>query len=179
MTDTGIVRRVDMLGRVVIPKEIRNTFKIGFGDPMEIYTANGEIVLKKYSPIPNLHKVSEQVAESLNKMTEHSVLICDKSEYIAAVGDDVENAASKAISSEVENVLAENKTKLSNFSDGTGTVSLYEGANIFHNQLFAPVTVGGETVGLIILCNTEKDKPITSSDVRLATLGAEFISANS
>ena len=84
MKATGIVRRIDDLGRVVIPKEIRRTMRIREGDPLEIYTDNdGEVIFKKYSPIGELNSFATQYAETLHKTGEISVLICDRDAVIA------------------------------------------------------------------------------------------------
>ena len=79
MKATGIVRRIDDLGRVVIPKEIRRTMRIREGDPLEIYTdREGEVIFKKYSPIGELTNFSAQSANTLNKVCTMDVIICDK-----------------------------------------------------------------------------------------------------
>ena len=87
MKATGIVRRIDDLGRIVIPKEIRRTQRIREGDPLEIFTtADGEVIFKKYSPMGELMMFAEQYAEVLQKNIGHTVLICDRDTIIAAVG---------------------------------------------------------------------------------------------
>lgn len=95
MKSTGIVRKVDELGRVVIPKEIRKTSFISEGTPLEIYSGDdGEIVLKKYSLIKNLKSYSEEVAESLNSLIKGKVVICDNNEVISSSGINVKSATS-------------------------------------------------------------------------------------
>ena len=87
MKATGIVRRIDDLGCVVIPKEIRRTMRIREGDPLKIYTsAGGEVIFKKYSPIGELSKFSQQYAEAMIKHTSLLVIICDRDHCIAAAG---------------------------------------------------------------------------------------------
>ena len=87
MKATGIVRRIDDLGRVVIPKEIRRTMRIREGDPLEIYTdRDGEVIFKKYSPIGELNTFAAQYAETLHKTCELDVIICDRDAVIAAAG---------------------------------------------------------------------------------------------
>ena len=92
MKDTGIVRRIDVLGRVVIPKEIRKTLKINEGDPVEIYTEKDALVIKKYSPVKTLGGSLDCAAESLAKCTGHSVIICDKANYISAAGSGIKES---------------------------------------------------------------------------------------
>lgn len=87
MKATGIVRRIDDLGRVVIPKEIRRTLRIREGDPLEIFTdREGEIILKKYSPIGELNQFAKQYADSLSQTTGHIVCIADRDQLIAVSG---------------------------------------------------------------------------------------------
>ena len=84
MKATGIVRRIDDLGRVVIPKEIRKTLRIREGDPLEIFTAtDGEVILKKYSPIGELNEFSQEYAETLAEVLGYGVLITDLDSIIA------------------------------------------------------------------------------------------------
>ena len=87
MKATGVVRRIDDLGRVVIPKEIRRTLRIKEGDPLEIFTdKEGEIILKKYSPIGELSEFASEYAETLTKTTGHIACITDKDTVIAVSG---------------------------------------------------------------------------------------------
>ncbi len=106
MKATGIVRRIDDLGRVVIPKEIRRTMRIREGDPLEIYTdRDGEVIFKKYSPVGELTSFAGQYAETLWRTCELSVLICDRDNVIAHAGLPKKDFADKAISSELEAMI--------------------------------------------------------------------------
>ncbi len=106
MKATGIVRRIDDLGRVVIPKEIRRTMRIREGDPLEIYTdRDGEVIFKKYSPVGELTSFAGQYAETLWRTCELSVLICDRDNIIAHAGLPKKDFAEKAISSELEAMI--------------------------------------------------------------------------
>ena len=88
MKATGIVRRIDDLGRVVIPKEIRRTMRIREGDPLEIYTdRDGEVIFKKYSPMGELGTFVGELAEALSRTAGLSVAICDRDAVIAAAGE--------------------------------------------------------------------------------------------
>ena len=106
MKATGIVRRIDDLGRVVIPKEIRRTMRIREGDPLEIYTdREGEVIFKKYSPIGELNTFAGQYAETLYKTCDLSVIICDKDTVIASAGVPKRDFQDKRISAETESVI--------------------------------------------------------------------------
>ncbi len=106
MKATGIVRRIDDLGRVVIPKEIRRTMRIREGDPLEIYTdREGEVIFKKYSPVGELNSFAAQYAETLHKTGEIAVIICDRDAVIAAAGVPRKDYLEKHISKELEKII--------------------------------------------------------------------------
>ena len=105
MKATGIVRRIDDLGRVVIPKEIRRTMRIREGDPLEIFTdRDGEVIFKKYSPIGELTGFAAQYAETLHKTCDLSVVICDRDTVVACAGVSKKEFADRAMSAELEEV---------------------------------------------------------------------------
>jgi len=106
---TGVVRRIDDLGRIVIPKEIRRTLRIKEGDPLEIFTdREGQIILKKYSPIGELSEFATGYAETLSKTTGHIACITDKDSVIAVSGGSKKEFLEQSLSSELEKVM-ENK----------------------------------------------------------------------
>ncbi len=106
MKATGIVRRIDDLGRVVIPKEIRRTMRIREGDPLEIYTdREGEVIFKKYSPIGELAQFAAQYAETLHKTCGISVVICDRDAVIACAGVPKREYTDRKISAEAEKII--------------------------------------------------------------------------
>jgi AbrB family transcriptional regulator (stage V sporulation protein T) len=108
---TGIVRRIDDLGRVVIPKEIRRTLRIREGDPLEIFTdREGEVILKKYSPIGELSDFAAQYAESLHKTSGHITCISDRDTIIAVSGASKKEFLEKSLSPEIEKVMEEKTT---------------------------------------------------------------------
>ena len=101
MKATGVVRRIDDLGRVVIPKEIRRTLRIKEGDPLEIFTdKEGEVILKKYSPIGELSEFAEEYAETLTKTTGHIACITDKDTVIAVSGASKKELLEQGVSSQ-------------------------------------------------------------------------------
>lgn len=106
MKATGIVRRIDDLGRVVIPKEIRRTMRIREGDPLEIFTdRDGEVIFKKYSPIGELTAFAAQYAETLHKTCELSVVICDRDSVVASAGVSKKEYNEKRLSDHLERVM--------------------------------------------------------------------------
>ena len=110
MKATGIVRRIDDLGRVVIPKEIRRTMRIREGDPLEIYTdREGEVIFKKYSPIGELSAFAAQYAETLYKTCNMAVIISDRDAVIASAGVSKKEYGDRKLSDELESIM-ENRT---------------------------------------------------------------------
>ena len=106
MKATGIVRRIDDLGRVVIPKEIRRTLRIREGDPLEIFTdREGEVILKKYSPIGELGTLAKMYAESLAQTLDCTVCITDTDQVVAVSGSGKKDLQDQFIGKEMENVL--------------------------------------------------------------------------
>jgi AbrB family transcriptional regulator (stage V sporulation protein T) len=106
MKATGIVRRIDDLGRVVIPKEIRRTMRIREGDPLEIYTdREGEVIFKKYSPIGELASFAAQYADTLHKTCSLAVVICDRDAVIACAGVPRKEFNDKQLSDEMEAII--------------------------------------------------------------------------
>ena len=106
MKATGIVRRIDDLGRVVIPKEIRRTMRIREGDPLEIYTdREGEVIFKKYSPIGELAVFAAQYAETLHKTCQLAIVICDRDAVVASAGVPKKDYGDRKISAEFEDLI--------------------------------------------------------------------------
>lgn len=102
MKATGVVRRIDDLGRIVIPKEIRKTLRIKEGDPLEIFTdREGQVILKKYSPIGELSEFATEYAETLAKTTGHIACITDKDMVIAVSGGSKKEFLEQSISKDL------------------------------------------------------------------------------
>ena len=118
MKATGIVRRIDDLGRVVIPKEIRRTLRIREGDPLEIFTdREGEIILKKYSPIGELSAFAKQYAESLAQTMGCLVCVCDTDQIVAAAGNGKKELQDKYISKQLERMLEDRNSIMASEDD--------------------------------------------------------------
>ena len=114
MKATGVVRRIDDLGRVVIPKEIRRTLRIKEGDPLEIFTdKEGEVILKKYSPIGELSEFAEEYAETLTKTTGHIACITDKDTVIAVSGASKKELLEQGVSSQLEKIMEDQEKYIS------------------------------------------------------------------
>lgn len=171
MKATGIVRRIDDLGRVVIPKEIRRTMRIREGDPLEIFTdAGGEVVFKKYSPIGELSNFSNQYAESLSKGTNLSVLICDRDHCIAASNIPKKEVLERRITPALEETMESRKS----FNDCNKKMSVLEGVD--RNACIAvPIIAAGDVTGAVVMLSNDKCPTSSESDFKLAQVAANFL----
>ena len=143
---TGIVRRIDDLGRVVIPKEIRRTLRIRESDPLEIFTdKDGEIILKKYSPLGELGNFAKEYAESLAKNAGHTTCITDKEQIVAASGTAKKEFLEKHISQQLEDIIAKRQEK------GFVPILEVDNENIYSHELITPIISEGDVLGAIIM----------------------------
>ena len=172
MKATGIVRRIDDLGRVVIPKEIRRTMRIREGDPLEIYTsASGEVIFKKYSPIGELSVFAAQYAEALSDSTKLSVLICDSEHVIAAAGISKREALDKLVSDELSKIM-ENR-KACTF-EGAKAVLGFVGLDQ-KICVAVPIVAAGDVAGAVVLLQNDQAAKAEETDIKLATVAANFL----
>ncbi|MEG2199489.1 MAG: stage V sporulation T C-terminal domain-containing protein, partial [Anaerovorax sp.] len=152
MKATGIVRRIDDLGRVVIPKEIRRTMRIREGDPLEIFTdRDGEVILKKYSPIGELGQFAEEYAESASKILNCIALVSDADQIIAVAGASKKMFMEKKISKDLETIINNKTTYLSKSGDKNHSITAEDtGTNDYISQLMVPIISQGDPIGAII-----------------------------
>jgi AbrB family transcriptional regulator (stage V sporulation protein T) len=177
---TGIVRRIDDLGRVVIPKEIRRTLRIREGDPLEIFVdRDGEVILKKYSPIGELGEFAKEYADSLYESVGHTALIVDRDTVIAVSGAPKKEFLNKAIGSLVEKVMEDRKTLVNNKpGEGKSKGALIgedEDDSRFSAYVIAPIITGGDPIGAVILCSREPDVQVGETETKLAETAAGFL----
>ncbi|MBP5256724.1 MAG: AbrB/MazE/SpoVT family DNA-binding domain-containing protein [Clostridia bacterium] len=159
MKATGIVRRIDDLGRVVIPKEIRRTMRIRDGDPLEIYTdREGEVIFKKYSPVGELNAFAGQYADALHRAGELNVIVCDRDGVIACAGLPRKDFAEKAISSELEAILETRRLYV--YEPGDRKLSATaEMTSEYFISCAMPMICEGDLVGAV--ASLTKDEPKT------------------
>ena len=176
MKATGIVRRIDELGRVVIPKEIRRTLRIKDGDPLEIFTDRDELMLKKYSPIATLEKFSEGTAKSLNDLSGYLAVICDTDEILYATGDGRKDYAKKQVSRQLEKIMQDRRSYIANLAEGGDIVPLTEdGAGTITAQIIVPIVSGGDCLGAASLPSAEEGARMENGAVKLCRLTAEIL----
>ncbi|GIN93514.1 stage V sporulation protein T [Siminovitchia terrae] len=172
MKATGIVRRIDDLGRVVIPKEIRRTLRIREGDPLEIFVdREGEVILKKYSPINELGDFAKEYGEALFDSLGSSVLICDRDAVIAVAGSSKKDYMNKNNSEMIEQAMANRASKL---ETTTGTLALVEGVEEeIASYAIAPIIASGDPIGAVVIFS--KDKTIGEVEQKSAETAASFL----
>ncbi|NLW23683.1 MAG: stage V sporulation protein T [Clostridia bacterium] len=180
MKATGIVRRIDDLGRVVIPKEIRRTLRIREGDPLEIFVdREGEVILKKYSPIGELGEFAKEYADSLHEAIGHIACIADRDQIIAVAGGAKKEYLNKPIGSTVEKVMEERRAIILNDpSDNPYIKDEGEENGIearFTSQVIAPIIAEGDPIGAVIIGTREPDVKMTDLELKLAETAASFL----
>lgn len=157
MKATGIVRRIDDLGRVVVPKEIRKVLRIREGDPLEIYTGTaGEVILKKYSPISELGQIAESFAETASTVLRLPVLISDTDRFIAASGLRKKDYLNQQIDTALDEIIQ--------CKEKSRTAS----------RLVVPILTNGDPIGSVTVLPTE-NHALTEAEVKTAELGAKLL----
>ena len=176
MKATGIVRRIDDLGRVVIPKEIRRTLRIREGDPLEIFTdREGEIILKKYSPIGELGTFAKQYAESLAQVTGLMVCITDRDAVIAAAGGAKKDYMGKPVSQELENAIQERENVQASAGDRRYVRLIDEETEDCFAETICPIISEGDAIGAVALFSREPKTGKGESEQKLALSAANFL----
>ena len=178
MKATGIVRRIDDLGRVVIPKEIRRTLRIREGDPLEIFTdREGGVILKKYSPIGELNDFAREYAESLQQTLGNIILISDRDNIISVSGITKKEYIEKKVSNELEKIMDERKTVA--LGEGAGKIiPIYEDEELdgkYYGQVISPIIAEGDAIGSVIIIAKESGKKFNETEIKLAETASSFL----
>lgn len=173
MKATGIVRRIDDLGRVVIPKELRRTLRIREGDPLEIYTTSeGEVIFKKYSPIGELGDFAASYVETLSKTSGFGACITDRDNVIAVSGVPRKDFLEKPVSRELEAFM--NEKSEFNMNTDNKRITIVDGTTDYNAGIIVPIISDGDTIGSVvfIMKNGEKPREVES---KLAETAAGFL----
>ena len=174
MKATGIVRRIDDLGRVVIPKEIRRTMRIHYGDPLEIYTdKDGEVIFKKYSPMGEWSESANQICESVHKTSGCWTVVADKDTYISVYGIPKREMADKHISPDLEQLME--ARNLYQRKSGEKGLPVIEGNDKYVIETAAPIISEGDVMGCVVFFS-EGDKILSEVEYKLAQTVAGFLS---
>lgn len=177
MKATGIVRRIDDLGRVVIPKEIRRTMRIREGDPLEIYTdREGEVIFKKYSPIGELMDFASEYAETLYKTCGMPVAVCDRDCVVACAGISKKEFVEKKLSPEIEAVI-EART-LYTYSTQKEKIYLTEDGKSSPVTCAMPIFAEGDVIGCVVAvagADGKSDSMTVDTEIKLIQTAAGFL----
>ena len=175
MKATGIVRRIDDLGRIVIPKEIRRTLRIRESDPLEIFTdREGEIILKKYSPIGEMSTFAKQYAESLAQVSGQMTLISDRDQFIAAAGG-CKSMLGKSISKALETVIENRESILAVKGDRNFISVAEDGEPEYINEAIVPIICEGDVIGAVILLNNDLKGKMGEVEQKMIQSAAGFL----
>ena len=179
MKATGIVRRIDDLGRVVIPKEIRRTMRIREGEPLEIFVdREGEVILKKYSPVGELSELAQKYADALAEESGQAIFILDRDEIIAVSGVSRKHFKNRTISSHAEKAMEDRRTLI---IDDKGAAAFCEDSMEEDKQyeltssVLSPIIVEGDPIGVITITGRGDHSEIGEMEKKLAATTALFM----
>lgn len=174
MKATGIVRKIDELGRIVIPKEIRRTMRIREGDPLEIFTEkDGEVIFKKYSPMGELSDFAGQICETMHKTTNRITAITDRDSVISVFGAPKRDLGEKRISGELEQVME--GRQLFQERAGERELPIVDGESPYRVSIAAPIISEGDVMGCVVFLNNGESQPTGEVENKLAATVARFL----
>lgn len=173
MRATGVVRRIDDLGRIVIPKEIRRTMRMREGDPLEIFTGpNGEIIFKKYSIMAELSEFSQNYADSLYKVSGMQCVIFDSDKVIACTGSGKKDAIGMPAAKEIEEILSHRTSYFRQYHSEKAIAPYPRSEGCVIGA--APIIASGDGVGVVALTGSEKDV-LTDGQKKLLVLTSTLL----
>lgn len=176
MKATGIVRRIDDLGRVVVPKEIRRTLRIREGDPLEIFTdREGEIILKKYSPIGELSAFAKQYADAVAQSCGHIVSITDRDQHIAVSGAARKELLNKPLSKELEELINQRLATNCVIGDKNFIKISNDASESYTAQVVSPIITEGDAIGAVIITSKTENVHMGEVEQKLALAAAGFL----
>lgn len=171
MKATGVVRRIDDLGRVVIPKEIRRHLRIKEGNSLEIFVdREGDIVLKKYSPIEDINEFAQQYTDAMFTSNHKTVLICDRERIIAVSGNIKKDLLEERISKKLEDLMDKRISKIEN---NKVSIQISESIDLETRYVIYPIIVNGDCVGATLLMSEEE--AITDIDISNVRIASSFL----
>lgn len=174
MKATGIVRRIDDLGRVVIPKEIRRTMRIREGDPLEIYTdRDGEVIFKKYSLMNGLGEFSAQLCETMHKTTARPVLITDRDTIVALSGLPRQELLEKRVSVPLEHIME--GRQIYQRREEAPQIPVSEGKSDVSVQIAAPILSEGDVMGCVVFAGRPEESTLGETEFKLAQTISSFL----
>lgn len=175
MTQTGIVRRIDDLGRVVVPKEIRRTLRIREGDPLEIFTnREGGIILKKYSPIGELGAVAAELVEAVAQVTKCTVCVADRDMIVAASGPNKREFLGRDIHPDLIRCIERRENILATDADARFCHITVDKPEIM-SEAISTIVSEGDAIGAVMLLTRNPEREFSDLEEKLAVCGANFL----
>jgi len=178
MKAVGMVRRIDDLGRIVIPKDIRRTLRIREGDPLEMFVApNGHIVLKKYSPIGEMGDMVQDMADTIALGANGIALICDRDAVVAASGHKGKSPVGRRIGRVVERAMADRRLLMMHYNKDKGSGTMLDNEADLHivSAAVAPIIFGGEAFGAVVLGTSDEERTVGVLEEKLALIAAGYL----
>ena len=173
MKATGIVRRIDDLGRVVIPKEIRRTMRIREGDPLEIYTSrDGEVIFKKYSLLGGVEDFAGQLCETMSRSTGCICAITDRDTVIAVAGGGKRELLGKRITPELEQLMESRRIYQ---YGGDTAIPVSDSNDKLTVTVAAPILAEGDLLGLVLFVSADPGAVTGDTEYKLAQTIAAFL----
>lgn len=170
MKTTGVVRRIDDLGRIVIPKEIRRTLRIRDGESLEIYVDKEMVALKKYSPMDDLEDIAKNLVDAIYQSIQQNVLVTDRDTILAVAGNLKKKYLGKVISSYLEKIIEEREVVV---EKGNKKIELVSGEAEEASYMISPILANGDSIGLVIILS--KEKSITELEEKVVRITSQFL----
>lgn len=175
MKSTGVVRRIDDLGRIVLPKEIRKTLRIREGESLEIYTNEEEIILKKFTSASDLKEISQSLIDTIASTIKSNIFIADRDNIIAGSGALKKEFIDRSISNNLENILLNNE-KVSKYSISyNDIINSDESLDKMFDYLVCPILSDGEVVGLVLIIDIHTGKRFSEEQIHISQIIAQFL----
>ncbi len=171
MKETGVVRRIDDLGRIVIPKEIRRSLRIRDGELLEVFVDKEMIGLRKASPIKGMDEIAKSLVSVVNDTIDKNVLVSDRDYFLAVSGPLKEKYSNKNISTYIEDIMDNRKIVVE--KDLT-KIELAEGQKLTCTYVAQPIIMNGDAIGVVLVVSTKEDISVT--DEKLANVISKFLS---
>ena len=174
MKATGVVRRIDDLGRIVIPKEIRRTMRIREGDPLEIFTdKDGGVVFKKYSLMGGLSDFAGQMCETLSKLSGLTAVITDRDSVLSVSGASRKDLSERPVSEDLEKLMEGRQLYV--FQNDQSPLQVCRDSEKFHVSVCAPILSGGDVLGAVLFVSDD-NKTVGEAEVKMVQTAAGFLS---
>lgn len=168
MKPTGVIRRIDELGRIVIPKEIRKNLGIRDGENIEIFTDDNSIILKKYSRIANYSEIINKIGDLANNVMNYTVIVTDREKVVFAAGDYVKSVIDKTISRKLINLIDQRES----VSDNQEMNILFDDIELKGYFAINPIISSNDSLGLIIIYNRNK---LGDAEIKFSKLFAKLV----